>query len=334
MQMHEKEGIIVKKRVRSVLSAAAAIVFVAFILGSVVYYQYSIHAQEKNVETIKVAYLPITHSLPVLELAQETQDANSDIRIELVKYGSWPELMDALSSGNVDAASVLVELAIKAYDAGSPLQLAALGHRDGNVIVGSSSITKAGDLNGKTVAIPSPQSSHNILLHQYLETAALNDSNVTFLELAPTEMPFALQSGEIDAYCVAEPFGAQAVEKGIGHVLETSENLWKDSVCCGLVWNTDWSKAHPDTAQEFLDEYLKAGNALEEDPAQELSLAKEYLNGTEDVLKQSLQWISYNDLQITEDNYNTLAQKMIQYGLNDDPPTYQEFVYQGQKGDE
>lgn len=321
-----------KRKLRSVLSAVAAIAFVAFILGSVVYYQYSTHAQEKDVETIKIAYLPITHSLPVLELAQETQSANSDIRIELVKYGSWPELMDALSSGNVDAASVLVELAIKAYDAGSPLQLAALGHRDGNVIVGSGSISSAQDLKGKTVAIPSPQSSHNILLHQYLGTAALGDSDVTFLELAPTEMPFALQSGEIDAYCVAEPFGAQAVDKGIGHVLETSENLWKDSICCGLVWNTDWSTAHPDTAQELLEKYLAAGNALEADPAQELSLAEEYLNGTEDVLKQSLQWISYNDLEITQDSYNALAQKMIQYGLNDDPPAYSEFVYQ--KGDE
>lgn len=318
-----------KKRLRSIFSAAAAIIFVVFILGSVVYYQYSTHAETKNVETIKIAYLPITHALPVLELAEETQKSNSDIRIELVKYGSWPELMDALSSGNVDAASVLVELAIKAYDGGSPLQLAALGHRDGNVIVGASSIETASDLKGKTVAIPSPQSSHNILLHQYLATAALSDSNVTFLELAPTEMPFALQSGEIDAYCVAEPFGAQAVEKGIGHVLETSENLWQDSVCCGLVWNTDWSKAHPDTAQELLDQYLQAGNALDADPAHTLSLAEEYLNGTEDVLKQSLQWISYNNLEITQDNYDALAQKMIQYGLNDDPPTYQEFVWQG-----
>ena len=154
-----------KKKAKSIASATAAIVFAAFILSSVIYYQYSIHAEKKDVETIKVAYLPITHSLPVLELAKKLDaDKNSDIKIELVKYGSWPELMDALSSGNVDAASVLVELAIKAYDSGSHLQLAALGHRDGNVIIGSNDIKSAEDLKGKSVAIPSPQSSHNILL--------------------------------------------------------------------------------------------------------------------------------------------------------------------------
>ena len=318
-----------KKKAKSIASATAAIVFAAFILSSVIYYQYSIHAEKKDVETIKVAYLPITHSLPVLELAKELDaDKNSDIKIELVKYGSWPELMDALSSGNVDAASVLVELAIKAYDSGSHLQLAALGHRDGNVIIGSNDIKSAEDLKGKSVAIPSPQSSHNILLRQYLQSAGLSDSDVTFLELAPTEMPFALQSKKIDAYCVAEPFGAQAVGKGIGHVLDTSENLWKDSICCGLVWNTDWSKEHQDTADEFLDKYLETGDSLNSDKDEELSLATEYLKGTKSVLEQSLQWISYDDLEITEDNYDTLSEKMKQYGLNENPPTFGDFVYQ------
>lgn len=317
------------KKARSIASATAAIVFVAFIISSVIYYQYSVHAQKRNVETIRVAYLPITHSLPVLELAKKLEeDRDSDIRIELIKYGSWPELMDALSSGNVDAASVLVELAIKAYDSGAPLQLAALGHRDGNVIIGSNEISDAEDLRNKSVAIPSPQSSHNILLRQYLQSSGLSDNDVTFLELAPTEMPFALQSKKIDAYCVAEPFGAQAVGKGIGHVLETSENLWKDSICCGLVWNTDWSNAHQDTADEFLEKYLQTGESLNLDKSEELSLATEYLKGTESVLKQSLQWISYDDLEITEDNYNTLSEKMKQYGLNNNPPSYEDFVYQ------
>ena len=55
-------------------------------------------------ETIKIAYLPITHALAVFEAAEELKD-NPDIRVELVKYGSWTELMDALNTGNVDGAS-------------------------------------------------------------------------------------------------------------------------------------------------------------------------------------------------------------------------------------
>ena len=45
-------------------------------------------------------------------------------------------------------------------------------------------------------------------------------------------------------------------------------------------------------------------------------------------MEQSLQWISYDDLEITEDNYDTLSEKMKQYGLNENPPTFGDFVYQ------
>lgn len=59
-------------------------------------------------DTIKIAYLPITHSLAVLETADELSE-KSGLQVELVKYGSWNELMDALNSGRVDGASVLIE---------------------------------------------------------------------------------------------------------------------------------------------------------------------------------------------------------------------------------
>ncbi len=68
-------------------------------------------------KTIKIAYLPITHSLAVLEEADELEEKDG-IKIELVKYGSWPELLDALNSGRVDGASVLIELAMKSKQEG------------------------------------------------------------------------------------------------------------------------------------------------------------------------------------------------------------------------
>ena len=55
-------------------------------------------------------------------------------------------------------------------------------------------------------------------------------------------------------------------------------------------------------------------------------MAKKYLNQSDEVLDISLQWISYNDLDITEETYNTLVEKVKEYGLSDNPPTYSEFV--------
>ncbi len=273
--------------------------------------------------TVKIAYLPITHSLAVLEEAEELEE-KSGVKVELVKYGSWAELLDALNSNRVDGASVLIELAMKSKQEGIGLKAVALGHRDGNVIVVSNDIASAADLKGKTFAIPHRQSSHNILLNDALATAGLTVDDVNVTELAPTEMPSALASGQIDGYCVAEPFGAMGVSLGAGKVLFSSEELWEDSLCCGLVLTDKFIDERPDDAKEFVESYKAAGNALDKEKAKET--AKKYLSQSDEVLDISLRWISYNDLDITEDIYSTLVEKVKAYGLSDNPPAYDDFV--------
>jgi NitT/TauT family transport system substrate-binding protein len=215
---------------------------------------------------------------------------------------------------------------MKSKQEGVGIKAVALGHRDGNVIVVSNDINSAEDLKGKTFAIPHRQSSHNILLNDALAKANLTIDDVNITELAPTEMPSALASGQIDGYCVAEPFGAMGVSIEAGKVLYTSEQLWADSICCGLVLTDDFLQSRTDDAEKFIDSYKQAGNSLDKDSAKET--AKKYLKQSDDVLDTSLQWISYNDLDITEETYNSLVEKVKKYGLSDNPPTYDEFVYQ------
>ena len=279
---------------------------------------------ESNDENVvKIAYLPITHSLAALEEADELETGDG-IKVELVKYGSWPELLDALNTGRVDGASVLIELAMKSKQEGIGLKAVALGHRDGNVVIVSNDINTAADLKGKTFAIPHRQSSHNILLNETLATAGLTVDDVNVTELAPTEMPSALASGQIDGYCVAEPFGAMGVSLGAGKVLYSSEELWPDSLCCGLVLTDKFIEERPEQAKEFVQSYKAAGNNLDKEKAKEV--AKKYLSQTDDVLDISLQWISYNDLDITEETYDQLVERVKEYGLSDTPPAYSDFV--------
>ena len=273
--------------------------------------------------TIKIAYLPITHSLAVLETADELAEKDG-LQVELVKYGSWNELMDALNSGRVDGASVLIELAMKSKEQGVGIKAVALGHKDGNVIITSSDIASAEDLKGKTIAIPHRQSSHNILLNDALATAGLTIDDINVTELAPTEMPSALAGGQIDGYCVAEPFGAKAVSMGAGKVLFTSEELWKDSLCCGLVLTDSFIENHSENAKTFVNSYKQAGQNLTKEQA--MKTAEKYLNQDKNVLELSLQWISYDDLEITEENYSTLTEKVKEYGLSENPPSYADFV--------
>lgn len=213
---------------------------------------------------------------------------------------------------------------MKSKQEGIGLKAVALGHRDGNVVIVSNDINTAADLKGKTFAIPHRQSSHNILLNETLATAGLTVDDVNVTELAPTEMPSALASGQIDGYCVAEPFGAMGVSLGAGKVLYSSEELWPDSLCCGLVLTDKFIEERPEQAKEFVQSYKAAGNNLDKEKAKEV--AKKYLSQTDDVLDISLQWISYNDLDITEETYGQLVERVKEYGLSDNPPAYSDFV--------
>ena len=276
---------------------------------------------------ITLGYLPITHALAVFE-AKELLDeqSDSDIEVTLQKFSSWTDLMDALNSGKIDGASVLVELAMGAVSNGIDLKAAALGHKDGNVVIVSDDISDVRDLKGKTFAIPSNQSSHNILLNDMLALGDLSIDDINVVQLAPSEMPSSLASGSIDGYCVAEPFGAQAVVQGYGHVLYDSTDLWQDSICCALVFNGGFLDKNKDAADEFLSTYKEAGSLLDEGIAKEV--AEKYLGQDEKTLDVSLEWIHYDDLDISLDDYEQLSKKVKEYGINDNPPSYNDFIYQ------
>ncbi|MGN0485472.1 MAG: ABC transporter substrate-binding protein [Lachnospiraceae bacterium] len=304
-------------------------VIVVFLLGVIVAGQAVTvpeETQNTKTETYTIGYLPITHALPVFKEKELLEQQNNGVQIKLQKFSSWTDLTDALHAGKIDGASELIELAMGAYAQGIDLKAVALGHRDGNVVVANEKISSAKDLKGKTFAIPSKQSSHYILLQEELKRAGLSLSDVTVTQLAPTEMPSSLASGAIDAYCVAEPFGAQAVTQGFGSVLSRSDELWEDSICCALVLRNDVIKQNKEAFQTFLSSYYEAGKQLDKEEAKRI--AKTYLGQEEKTLETSLAWIRYDDLTITKDAYETLCNKITEDHVLDTPPSFEDFVYQ------
>lgn len=91
----------------------------------------------QNQQVIKIGYLPITHSANLMMTKKLLSQYNHPkYKLELVKFNNWPDLMDALNSGRIDGASTLIELAMKSKQKGSNIKAVALGHHEGNVIMG------------------------------------------------------------------------------------------------------------------------------------------------------------------------------------------------------
>lgn len=298
---------------------SVSIIFMLFGCGSAT-------QNSSNEKTLKIAYIPITHALPLFAAIELDDSERENKNVELVKFSSWPELVEALNAGKVDGASILVQLALKSKVAGHPLKAVALGHRDGNVVVAKPEIEGPEQLTGKTIAIPHRMSSHNILLQQVLKNSGIDPSQVKITELPPPEMPAAIATNQIQAYVVAEPFGAKSVVAGHSHVLSQSSDIWENSICCALVVNT---KAIEDKQQEiksFVNDYIKAGNQLDTKGQATINLAEKYLKVKPEVLKQSLEWINYQNLSISQQDYNLLVEKIKEFGILDNPPAYNDFV--------
>ncbi|WP_010275184.1 ABC transporter substrate-binding protein [Paenibacillus senegalensis] len=282
------------------------------------------HGSEGNgKKKIRIGYLPITHAAPLyLEQGLEKEG----YEIELVKFGSWPDLMDALNTGHIDGASVLVQLAMRAKEQGIDLKTVALGHKDGNVLVAGQDIEDVTDLRGQSYAIPSRFSSHNILLYEMLKQAGVGYDEVNVIELAPPEMPVALAEGRISGYVVAEPFGASSVAAGHGKVLFQSDELWPNSVCCVLVLRQEWIDSNPELTQKVVQKYVEAGLLAEHKDDHAKAVLGNFLNVNEEVLDLSLGWIHYDDLVLDEESYRKLSEYLVEMGLTENPPAYEDFV--------
>lgn len=306
-----------------------AIILLILIVGGIFAYKTHLtHVEEEaHRKVVRIAYLPITHALPVFT-AKELSTPDGPVQIQLIKYSSWNELMDALNTGKVDGASVLVEMAVKAREQGIDVRAAALGHREGNVIVVGQDIHSVEDLRGKTFAIPHKQSSHKLLLDDLLATAGMTEKDLKVVETTPPEMPAGLATGQLAGYVVAEPFGAKSIVLGTGHTLGNPDDLWHDNICCALVFNGEFIDKHHDLARAFTKAYVEAGQYLTLHPEEKAVVAKKYLTVKDKILEESLKYIDYSDLRLTREQYEDLTNRMVQQGLIKAVPAYEELLDQ------
>lgn len=275
---------------------------------------------------IKIGYLPITHAAPLLLDHHLHEGEYDSYKLELVKFSSWPDLIDALNAGQIDGASVLMQLAMQAKDIGIDLKAVALGHRDGNVIISANDIHEVSDLIDTTFAIPHTHSAHHLLINELLQEEGLMYDDVNLVEMPPPEMPAALAEGRISGYAVAEPFGALAVDLDVGKVLAFSESFWPDSYCCVLVLRTDFINNQETLTKQFVNNYVNAGLIANEKGEELYEALQTYMDVDQNVLDISLQWITYDNLHIEEDEYAKLSDRILQLNLMEEPPRYEDFV--------
>lgn len=134
---------------------------------------------------------------------------------------------------------------------------------------------------GKTMQFGTvfPYSSHNYELRYWLAAGGIHpgfyapeqgdnsgqlQAQLLISVTPPPQMPATMEAGTLQGFCVGEPWNQQAVQKGLGVVLVTNEQLHGAMAEKVLGVTADWAKANPNTHIKLIKALLRAGYWLDQ----------------------------------------------------------------------
>jgi NitT/TauT family transport system substrate-binding protein len=268
---------------------------------------------------VRIGHLPITDHLTVIA---KTSAEFPNVDLQLVKFGGWAEIAEAIRAEAIDGAFLLAPLGLSLRQQGVPIRAVLLGHRNGSVVIvkNSPDIQKPADLRGRTVAIPSRFSTHNILIRRLLSENKLEaDRDVTLVDMKPPEMVNALATGRIDAFIVAEPFGGQAEMQEVGKILVLSKDVWAGHICCVLHVREAVIEEHPEAVQEVVSGLVSAARLIENDPSEAARLSTPYLGQKPEVIEHVLLKpkgrVTYADLTPKVADFEATMQELLRFKI-------------------
>lgn len=254
----------------------AFVVVAAVIIGAVAYTH--LHKSRSVRQTLAVAFVPVTCHLtcPVTDFASKTTTTGTEFDAQ--RFTSFPPIVEAMKSKQLEAAFLTVPLAMQMREQGAPVKICCLGHRNGSALViqKNSPIKTIADLKGKTIAIPSPYSNENFILHELMQKAGLTDKDVNIVKLGPPDMPTDLAAKTIDGFIVAEPFVSLTERNDTGRVLMYAKDMTPNYISCALVVHEDLIKTRPDIVRDLVRGIVDSGEWAETHREQAAKLAAPY----------------------------------------------------------
>lgn len=241
-----------------------------------------------SVVTLPVAYIPLIDAAPLIMAQEMGFAADEGIALDLVAAPSWSSVRDMLAFGRVDAAHMLspVPIAMAMGLGGVTTAISAVSvlSVNGNVIGVGRAIAdrlladgfdfdfsdprraaaalckvREGPLR---FGVPFPFSMHVALLRYWAGATDLGADGLEVRTIPPPLMSAALAAGDIDAFCVGEPWGSVAVDQGVGALLLPGNAIWQFAPEKVLAVRTDWAETEPDLLGRLMRAVWRAGRWL------------------------------------------------------------------------
>jgi len=318
----DKNAVNCVKRLKNVPPESIALTLALVWLVSITLLRFSIDANSGTRDRLKVGYLPITCHL-LLPVGMDRQ-VFFKRNVIPVKFTSWPDMIEAVKGGELDAAFILAPIALSLMDQGVPVQIALLGHRNGTglVVSNSADIRDVTDLRNKIVAIPIRFSMQNLALLILLEKRGIDPNSVTRVELPPPDMPSALASKSIDGYIVGEPYATQAELMGAGRILKNASSIWPQFISSVVIVSKNSIRARKGLMDKLLKGLFAQGQWIETHRRQAAIIGARFFGLEPRLIKRVLlkKEVSYRNILPRSKEFQDIGKQMVRFRLVDRLP--------------
>ncbi|ARV18150.1 Nitrate transport protein NrtA [Curvibacter sp. AEP1-3] len=276
---------------------------------------------------VKIGFIPLTDCASVVMASVLGIDQKYGVKIIPTKEASWAGVRDKLVNGELDFAHVLYGLVYGVHlGIGGPKKdmavLATLNH-NGQAITLSKKLAEKGAIDGPslaklmqtdkreyTFAQTFPTGTHAMWLYYWLATHGINPlQDAKAITVPPPQMVANMRVGNMDGYCVGEPWGHRAIIDGIGITAQTTQDIWKDHPEKVLGTTGDFVKKYPNTARAVTAAILEASKWIDAGLSNKNKMAetiadKSYVNTSVDAINQRILGRYQNGLGKTWDDPN------------------------------
>ncbi len=223
---------------------------------------------------LRIGFLEnITHSRALVGIKEGffTKNLGKNVTLKLYPFSTGTEEATALLAGQLDAAYVGPNPAIKAWQTsgGRLIRVISGAASGGAELVVKKGITKASQLKGQKLASPSLGNTQDVSMRYWLKgqgltTTSTGGGDVPITPITPnSDAVLAFESGSIAGGWEPAPYDAEMVADG-GHVLVNEASLWPNGqfVTTELVATQSFISQNPTVVSDLLKGQIEANSFI------------------------------------------------------------------------
>jgi nitrate/nitrite transport system substrate-binding protein len=242
-------------------------------------------AEVADEEIIKLGIIPLTDCAPLVVAFEKGLFKKYGVNVQISKESSWANVRDKLLTGELQGAHCLFGMPFSVYTGvggkeGSELPIAMMLNNNGQSITLSNEFcgkVNARDIHSAGKAIREltaskevtfagtfPGGTHDIWLRYWLAAAGVDQAKVRILTIPPPQMVANMKVGNMDGFCVGEPWNQVAVKQQTGFTHIATQDIWKHHPEKALVVNKDFSVHRRGDLKKVMKAILEASIWLDQ----------------------------------------------------------------------